>query len=119
MQRQVKVKKMISISTQTASEYSVILEEKTDSMVERFTRRVSRSSTLDGGSVYTDSGYSDTDRTITLVADVTEEQQSVLKHIIQNYALITVATKDGCFTCRPKNFSLDNGEIRIIIWISE
>ena len=59
---------MISITTQTASEYFVVLEEKDGSQLDRYSRRISRTATLDGGSVVNDLGFSDTDRTVVVDA---------------------------------------------------
>jgi len=100
---------MITISTQTASAYFVILEEKSESNIERYSRRNAVRPTLDGGGVGSDSGYSDTDRELIIKADITEAQKAVLKYMIQNYALFNVATKDGFFVCRFNRFYPSNG----------
>ena len=96
-----------------------MLNEKNESMLERFSRRVSRVATLDGGSVVTDSGYSDTDRTLTIEADVTEVQKALLEYMIKNYSLWNVVTGSGHFVCSPKSMNVDNGELRLILYITE
>lgn len=110
---------MISISTQTASEYFVVLEEKPESKIDRLTRRVSRIATLDAGAVINDSGYTDKDRALIIEADVTAAQKEILDHMIQNYSRLNVSTKSGFFVCAAQQFWLDNGQIRLIIWVAE
>jgi len=111
---------MISISTQTASEYFVILEEKSDeSNIELYSRRNAVRPTLDGGGVGSDSGYSDTDRDLVIKADITEVQKAILKYMIQNYVLFNVATKDGFFVCRFNRFHPGNGEAYLRFLITE
>jgi hypothetical protein len=111
---------MIGISTQTASPYFVMLEEKPDeSDIERYSRRNSVRATLDGGGVGSDSGYSDTDREIEFNADITEAQKEILKHMIQNYALLNVSTKDGFFVCRFNRFYPGDGEAYLKFLIEE
>lgn len=102
---------MISISTQTASSYFVILDEDPDrSEDERYTRRNAVRPTLDGGGVGQDSGYSDTDRELIVVSDITEAQKTILKYMVQNCVLLNVATKDGFYVCRLNRFYSKNGD---------
>jgi hypothetical protein len=110
---------MISISSQTASAYLVVLDEDAESEINRFTRRVSRVSTLDGGSVVTDSGYTDTDRNLRIQADVTKSQQGLLEYMLKNYSLWNVSTKNGCFVCAPKTMTVDDGELILVLYIAE
>jgi len=74
---------MISISTQSASEYFVVLEEKPESEIERYSRRNSVRSTLDGGGVPSDSGYSDTDRNIIVHSEIHDSKSFTSERIHQ------------------------------------
>jgi len=110
---------MISISTRSASEYFVVLEEKPDSDPERYSRRNSVRATLDGGGVGQDAGYSDTDRDIKFTADITDAQKAILTHMIQTYVLFNVSTKDGFFIGRFNQFHPGNGEAFFRFLITE
>ena len=110
---------MISITTRTASEYMVVLDEKPESDLERYSRRNAVRATLDGGGVPSDSGYSDTDREIEIKADITEAEKEVLKHMIQNYVLFNVATKDGFYICMINKFRANGGEAYIKLLITK
>ena len=105
--------------TKSELRYAVILQEKDGTDIRRLSRRVSRVSTLDGGSVVTDSGYTDTDRTLVIVAEVTEAQDAMLETMIKNFALLTVSTRAGCFACAPGDFTLGDGEVRLNILVAE
>jgi len=111
---------MISIATQTGSAYFVVLEEDPDqSNLDRFSRRNSVRATLDAGSVGSDFGYSDTDRELFVVADISEAQSAILKYMIQNYTLFNVSTKDGFYVCRFNRFYPRNGEAYLWFLIEE
>lgn len=94
---------MVSICPQVQSSYFIRFKELASSVIKNYSRRVSRTATLDGGSVVTDSGYTDTDRTLTIQTRITEAQETILKYLIQTYALLTVVTDEGCYTCAPSN----------------
>ena len=110
---------MISISTQTASEYFVILTEKDGSVTNQLSRRNAVRSTLDGGAVPSDSGYSVTDRDLVILADITEAQEEILEYMIKNYTLLNVSTKSGFFVCMINRFYPDSGEVYLKFLITE
>ena len=108
---------MISITSQVSSTYVVKFKELSDSEIEKFTRRVSRVATLDGGSVVTDSGFSDTDRTLKIKARITEDQQSDLEYMQENYALWNVVAKNEYFSCSPQRMKCDNGKLELTLLV--
>lgn len=61
-------------------------------------RRVSRSKTLDGGVVITDSGYCDGDRTFSINTESTEAKWGVLWTLMKDHSLIVVCTDEGAFS---------------------
>ena len=96
---------MISISPQVQSAYFILLREMASSKIKEYARRVSRTATLDGSSVITDSGYTDTDRTLEIRARISEAQETIIKYLLQTYTLLTVVTNEGCYTCAPERLS--------------
>jgi len=111
---------MISITTQISSSYMIVLQEDPDgSKLDRFSRRVSRVATLDGGSVVNDSGYSDTDRTLIIEAEITEAQKASLEYMIENYSLWNVSSKTGFFSCAPQKMDCPNGQLNLTLLVAE
>ena len=111
---------MISITTQISSSYGVVFEEDRDgSNLERLSRRVSRIATLDGASVVNDSGYSDTDRTLVVEAEITEAQKATLEYMIKAYSRLNVASRAGFFSCALRNMGVDNGQLSLTLLVVE
>ena len=111
---------MISISTQISSSYGVVLQEDPDGTnLDRLSRRVSRAATLDGAAVVSDSGYSDTDRTLVIAAEITEAQKTALDYMFQTYSLLNVSTPAGFFVCAPKNMDPDHGQLKLTLLVTE
>ena len=81
-------------------------------------RRLSRSPTLDGGAVFNDGGFSEADRTFTLLArDLTPAQVADLEAILA-YPQVRVSLPAGLFLARTKDFGFSGAaESRITLWI--
>ena len=81
-------------------------------------RRLSRSATLDGGAVWNDGGFSEADRTFTLlVRGLTADQAADLESVL-SFAQVYVSLPSGFFVARAKNFNLSGtAEVRITLWI--
>lgn len=110
---------MVSITTQTSSSYALKFKEiSSDTKVRSRSRRVSRVATLDGSSVITDSGYTDTDRTLVIAARLTQSQIDDLEYMVENYSLWNVSVIDGNYPCAPTNVITDNGETRITLLVA-
>jgi hypothetical protein len=61
-------------------------------------RRVSRTATLDGGCVITDTGFSHADRTFTISARLDDEAtEAAIRRMHQTYSLVVVSTPDGVY----------------------
>lgn len=100
----------------------VVLLNYIDSGADLFTvdRRVSRTATLDGGSIIDDLGFSDTDRTLSITANnVTKEQSIRLSYILRNYTLITIATDEAIFLCAPSSYSYSDGQASFVALVKQ
>jgi hypothetical protein len=96
------------------------LKVRANSVVFDKTRRISRSATLDGGAYITDFGYTDSDRTLTFIANkLTPTQQESVEYFLRTYAEIGVATYDGFFTGALSGSSIRNGEMRLTFLVKE
>jgi len=83
-------------------------------------RRVSRTATLDGGVVITDTGHSDGDRDIVIeVPDASITCVDFARYIVENYSLVTVAAEDGAYEAVPESYSVDKGTLEIKLLIKQ
>ena len=108
---------MIGISTQVQSTYHLLLQHRATSRIREYTRRVSRTATLDGSSVITDSGYTDTDRTLEIRAEISENERDDLAYMFKTYSLLNVSTPDGFFSCAPRRLVPGNGEMVLTLLV--
>ncbi len=90
-----------------------------DTQIRENTRRLTRTKTLDGGVVITDSGFSHGDRTFDLVIASTPALWSVLWSLFQNSSWITVATEESCFLAKMEDLKERSGKITMKILVSE
>ena len=100
---------MISISTQEASSYFTILAEVPGTLSGTKSRRVSVISTLDGSSIVNDSGYTDTDRTISVDVKVNETKYNILDYMLENYNLWNVVVGGEYLPCNVRSVSIPRG----------
>lgn len=112
---------MIVLSTPTFDiDGFVVLHEDGNTDTDARTRRVSRTATLDGGVVLTDSGFSHGDRTFNIsVAGVTKALYDSLAHLQENYPEIIIATAEGMFTGAIQSLSQSRGTMRVSILIND
>lgn len=83
-------------------------------------RRCSRTSTLDGGCEVYDTGYTDSDRTVTVrEKDAPESVVDYAKYIVQNYRTIIIAMRDGVFRGVPESWNCSRGVLDFKILIKE
>lgn len=69
-----------------------------DSDFSHISRRVSRTATLDGGSVIVDNGYSASDATFSIViSDIDDSKRLLLLLMIQRHSEIIVSAKNNIF----------------------
>ena len=84
------------------------------------TRRVSRTATLDGGAVVTDTGYAVADNTLEIVANsALEADYAVLLRLTRLYSEVVVSTPDGVFTGSPSELKVDGTDVRLTVLVTE
>jgi hypothetical protein len=96
------------------------LQEKKQSSVYDGQARVTRSGTLDGGTVIDHMGFADGDRKpIRAKVSLSESDEAILKSMFENETLIHVATRGGFYSGAISSLKGDGGEIEISILIKE
>lgn len=111
---------MISVSTIIKdSAGDVIINELPESKLHDSSARVSRSATLDGGCVITDSGFCDADRTFDVRARPNKDDVETLRAIFKVHSLVHIATAEGFFSGKIERLGSDNGGIRMTVIIKE
>lgn len=109
---------MISISSVIQNVTgAVVINESLTSAFKTNTARVSRVTTLDGGSVITHSGYSDGDRTLSVYARISEAQANILWNIFRNETFVLVSIPDGLYYATIQRLRTDNGNLSMTILI--
>lgn len=89
---------MISITSQTAdSDGAVLFQERPESEFFNSNARVSRSATLDGLGVLDNQGFSDSDRTFRIRADLTEDQRNALWALYKAHTDFYISCIDGFY----------------------
>ena len=111
---------MISISARVFDPAGSLLIRNHDPDLESAERRVTRTATLDGSVTVTDTGQSDGDRTINVVAlRATAAMVETARRFVQLYPLVTVALADGCFIAVPRDYSTRRDALNISLLITE
>lgn len=111
---------MIGISTRTYNDSGdIVIHESIDSDMEKYPKRAARVSTLDGGAVIVDGGFSHGDRTIKIKASLTRTEAAKLLAIHQTETLIYISMQDGFFSGTIEDLDLNGGEIEMSILIEE
>jgi hypothetical protein len=111
---------IIGISTITAdTSGNVIIEPNANTKMKNNTRRAIRTKTLDGGVVFTDSGYTDGDRTFQIHSNVTKETWDKIWNIFKSYTLVQVASEDGFFSAAIESARYEENEAILSILIKE
>lgn len=111
---------MISITPKVAdNENFLVFEELPSSNLRSADSRVSRSATLDGGSIIDNQGFSEGDRTIEVEAELTPGQCEVLWNIFTLYTEAYISFKDGFFSGVISAVNIDRTPIRFTFLIEE
>ncbi|VVS95357.1 hypothetical protein [Desulfoluna spongiiphila] len=105
---------MISIThIIVGSDPPFVVEELPSSSHGTLNSRVSRVATLDGGSVMVNSGVSESDRTITIEAEITEAQGIALEAMRARSPLVNMSTRNGFYYGAIDGISYDNGVLKL------
>ena len=84
-----------------------------DTQARSGSRRVSRTKTLDGGVVITDSGFAHGDRALRVSISSSASLWARLWTLFQTAVMITISIDEGCFSGAPDTIQ-DNGD-RIVM----
>jgi len=105
---------MISISTFTTKTVSnIVFKEIEETKLRDFTARVSRTATLDGGSVITHSGVVDSDRILDIRAQLTEDQADDLQAIFESETLVFLSCRWGLFYGAIDILKISDGDLQL------
>jgi hypothetical protein len=109
---------MVSINS---IEYGVYVILQTDKpLIKENRRRLSRSATMDGGCVITDSGISNGDRTISFTAPNVERAVSdLLWSIFEDNSMVMLSTAEGVFSGYMESVSIDGTSVEISFMVYE
>lgn len=112
---------MISITTLNFDLNGVLLlNPDASSELKSNTRRISRTSTLDGGCSISDQGFSDADRTFNIQKkNVSEYIADRIWYLFRTYSLVNVATREGLFKGAIEKVSIVEGDLKFKILIKE
>ena len=111
---------MLSISMTTADILgNVVIDSIAFSSVDNIKTRMSRSATLDGGSVIVNSGVSHGDRTFDISEKVTRWVAEKVKYIQENSVSVLCSTREGIFLGAISETDYINGELKTTILIKE
>ncbi len=115
---------MIGISTQNYDLIGARIFRRTDIETELSNsagkRRLSRTATLDGGASIYDTGYTDSDRDMTVIEPGAEiDAIEFARYIVETYGLINVASRDGFYLGVPESYRMDGGNLEMKILITE
>ena len=82
-------------------------------------RRLTRTPTLDGGAVMSDGGWSEADRTLSLVMLGVDVDTAALLSEIAAYPVQRLAIPEGLFEGRVKSHVMAGGnESQLVFWVS-
>lgn len=111
---------MIGISTLTQnSSGHLVIHEKKSSQLNDLPARVARTKTLDGGVYINHSGVSDGDRTLNVIARLSEADRVRLVNIHQTETFVRVAIPDGVFQAAISSVRRQKADTVITILIKE
>lgn len=111
---------MIAISTLTQnSSGHLVINEKKSSTLNDLPARVARTKTLDGGVYINHSGVAEGDRTLSVVAMMTETDRARLVDIHKTETFVRVATSDGVFQAAISSVRRQKANTVITILIKE
>lgn len=81
-------------------------------------RRVNRVTTLDGGAVVNDGGFSDADRTLTLRwTPASADAEAAIERMLQTYQTIHTSVPSGVFLAAPESYTrgTDQSTLRLLV----
>lgn len=111
---------MIAISTLTQNPAGhLVIHEKKSSQLNDLPARVERTKTLDGGVYINHSGVADGDRTLSIIARMTETDRARLVNIHKTETFVRVAIPDGVYQAAISSVRQQQADTVITILIKE
>jgi hypothetical protein len=111
---------MITISTLTQNSAGhMVIHEKKSSDMDNLPGRVTRTKTLDGGVYISHSGVADGDRTLNVIADLSESDRARLVNIHKTETFVRVSTIDGVYQAVISSVHRNKSDTVITILIKE
>ncbi len=110
---------MIGISTITQNSVGALILYLVPTQLKSNAARVSRTATLDGACVLDHSGFSDSDRTISVSGEISKTLANALWVIYRLGDKINVATEDGFWRAAISLLKVDAGQLNMTILIEE
>ncbi len=103
-----------------APQYSLIgpvalSETKNECNLTDTSRRSSRVATLDGGAVVTDFGFTDADRTLSIVGTASRADYDTLLAMQRSWSQWVVSCEEGVFLGSPARLKSQGGKVTITI----
>ena len=103
---------MIALMTITAGSHIILDCLPND--IRQNTRRIAKTATLDGGSVIVDSGYSDSDRSLTFEAyQVPKTTRDDLWDLFQDQSMIHLSCPEGIFSGYLETVTIENATVNL------
>lgn len=111
---------MISITTITGSYDGVIFNESADSAFKNYEPRLTKTKTLDGGTVIDHRGMITADREFPIKAtNLTAAQVAALELIIKNETYINLSCDEGFFQGAIPRAEIKNGVLDMLFYVKE
>ena len=83
-------------------------------------RRSTRTATLDGGSSLYDTGYSSSDRTITITVPMDKTTIiDALEYFVKTYSEMILILSDGAYKCNPQSFKVSKNAVCKLLIIED
>lgn len=116
------MKSVLAISSNTFDLNGNLFLKESDLLIKKtylsdISRRSTRTATLDGKSSLYDTGYSASDRTITVSVPLDKTDIiDKLEYFVKTYSEMTLILPDGAYKCNPQSFkSTTNATCKLLI----
>lgn len=111
---------MIGIATALYDEKGdVVFFESPTTILEDNTPRLQRTATLDGGCIISHFGFSDSDRSFDIDADLDSSIVDTIRWIFENHQSVYMATSIGLFFGSLSRFKNESGKVKLTFLVKE
>lgn len=82
--------------------------------IDKITRRVTRTKTLDGGAYINDNGYTPSDKEVAItIMHQTKAQSLLLRDLVANHGEVTISRNNEVLLCVPESYTFNSGNVRM------